>query len=677
MDKDKDQNNGQIDYGQEARDRMMYNNERYEEREDIMLRFSHDESPARILKGVRMSLERSAGNTPRELEDHIGPQRIEERLQSQIQIFELTPEDLEDLNIVKNYNPDTGYANLVDEEEGGSLALRKEGKGRETAYYFGKEGEREARAELLTRIRDEMEARTIIGSLLGVSMHPSTRDNLEGIVETRLTRTSGLSIEHIKAVFSAPNISELKDASKNPKEALEKHGFADDVEAVMILMEGAMASGTKSGMQEFLTLPRVIEVAKERKWDIKAIFGDVENWVDDDLRELSTFLDETKEGLRGSATSLGNPICYDGGNNEKLTHKMENDFINGLGKIAAGKKGQEAAWLAISILRSLGEFNSKGYVVLPNGDFILPLGENRILSMDDSGKGYANMQAIKELYKARPGASRDMVNRLPDMTLSHLQWTQIMTSHGRRSIIRAWLGTPPGLHKINLETNSPTKEIVPEEAGCSLAKLDWDSLETHANKGYFLMEWLKFRENAGVYQLLTKTEFRPEDFSMKSLKAAWKYISICMNPNTLTKGDNHLYDTSGAKNVALALFKNMYNAMKTTSWYSTNILPQTIRFYEKNKEKPTEKLLADLIDQNFERIVFAIENGKSIEAVEQLSNDDYVGLSALLNPDHAVQVMNRIDFSDEVGVVTGPHPKNRVELDVITKGRRKLGYIEN
>ncbi len=322
------------------------------------------------------------------------------------------------------------------------------------------------------------------------------------------------------------------------KEFENRHEFGDQVEEAIFLNMIMLNSSGKTRMQEFLKRPGVIKLmsrladkdvslqnllnkkdlelmtneqvmlSKAKQWQLAHI-GDVDNWIDDKDRYLenttvrmkngvevkeggtkvrvkATWREESEIGLRKELTKWANISAW-GGNPSEFSADKEIRFIEGaIGDVVGSK---EAAWLAATFLRSIGAYASEGYAVLPpkdggsvKGRFLLPLGEGRYISGDDTGKFYANLFNLKEGLKGRASGLKDMIGRVPDMAMNLFDWAGVEVGNAdgtdpeyplnwdgtmqKRSVWDAWLGT----------AEQPLRDILTGGDVVEVAKIDGNIL---------------------------------------------------------------------------------------------------------------------------------------------------------------------------------------------------------
>jgi len=349
------------------------------------------------------------------------------------------------------------------------------------------------------RFRDSLEDLVSIMHGGGVSYfkgaHLSALFNMPGVeelaggIELRPDQVALVSVKEGEPEFDKEQ-KLLKKEDLIKQEFEVKHELGDQVEEAMFLNLIMLNSSNKSRMERFLKRPGAIrlidglankipdsevggveglnEDEKKKKkvgfWITKYI-GKVDDWVGDKDRILendgksrikATWRTETELGKRGLLTKWGNIPAW-GGNPSEFGANKELDFIEGAIGKAVGSK--EASWLATTMMRVIGAYASEGYAVLPpaedgklKGKFLLPLGEGRYLSGDDTGKFYANLFNLKEGLKGRASGLKDMIGKIPDMAMNLFDWAGVEVEgpeypHNwdgtlqRRSIWDAWLGT--------------------------------------------------------------------------------------------------------------------------------------------------------------------------------------------------------------------------------------------
>jgi len=269
----------------------------------------------------------------------------------------------------------------------------------------------------------------------------------------------------------------------------KKHELGDQVEEAVFLNLIMLNSPNKTRMQEFLRRPGVIRLMarladkdsslhintdglpeeekvklKAKAWMLEHV-GNVDGWEEDKNRILendgkkrirATWRIEAESGRRKELTKWASISAW-GGNPSEFSADKEVQFIEGAIGNNVGNK--EAAWLSATLLRSIGTYASEGYAVIPPGPdgkmklkFLLPLGEGRYISGDDTGKFYANLFNLKEGLKGRASGLKDMIGRIPDMPMNLFDWAAVEVEGPeyppnwdgtlqKRSVWDAWLGT--------------------------------------------------------------------------------------------------------------------------------------------------------------------------------------------------------------------------------------------
>lgn len=303
---------------------------------------------------------------------------------------------------------------------------------------------------------------------------------------------SSSQTQEINALIEKKNIERLsqsnrplndeeKEAYRNKfrdelirKELDKRTELGDQVEEAIFLNLMMLNSSDKARMQEFLKRPRAETLIKHlakksglsyEDWTKKYV-GEVEKWENDDnriltddvgKRRLATWRIEANDGRRGEITKWANISAW-GGNPSEFNAEKELGFIEGAIGEAVGSK--EASWISATMMRVIGAYASEGWAAIaPNpdgtlkGKFLLPLGEGRYISGDDTGKFMANLFNLKEGLKGRASGLAEMIGYIPDMPMNLFDWAGVEVdgpqyprnwdgSLQRRSIWDAWLGTP-------------------------------------------------------------------------------------------------------------------------------------------------------------------------------------------------------------------------------------------
>lgn len=520
------------------------------------------ETPEELFIGLRL-LERKLEdpNIPPGLTERYTPPRQLSAMYGRAEMMAFSIEELLKRGWITDYNPDTGEAKPKDERFA-PLAIRvevtersKRGLGLERRYYFGKGEERKLLEKAYRRAILELEARHIMGEHVAARLSLDFRDSLGSLVTLmHSARMPKFKPEHLEALFNMPGLDEL---AENP----ENRRLGDQVEEAMFLYLVMLNSGNKQRMQDFLDRPGakhlIAKLAKEKGQEyatwVKENIGDVQSWEDDNKRLLTdegdnqaTWRIEAADGRRGALTRWSNIVAW-GGKPGEFGKDKEVGFIEG---VVGGLVGSvEAARVAALMMRAIGAFASEGYVALPNGKSLLPLGESRFLSGDDTGKFWVYMATRKEWAKNRPAGLKEMIGRFPDVAMNLFDWAQVEVvlpdgTRVRRSIWDAWLGTAGDKPIISLLTGKETGKVTKEEPYQRLGDLNFRSLVPDFHGDFTTIQWLIGSDEGptGVYPNAMNTEFKPEDFSLQALKKLWKYITITKNLITLTKGSPHLYD---------------------------------------------------------------------------------------------------------------------------------------
>lgn len=477
---------------------------------------------------------------------------------------------------ITKYNPQTGEAKLTDRQlEGLAIYTEQTDKADrrnpfsppDVKYYFGTENSRAELNKAYERVKVEFSARDILGDHVGLRLGIEVRDSLESLVAIlHGSRFPKFKPEHLHALFNMPSVAEL---ASNPENKL----LGDMVEEAIFLNLVMLNSGNKQRMKDFLDRPgakHLIARLKNKagitydKW-VEINIGKVDKWVEDKDRLLddkegtASWRIEAADGRRGALTKWSNISAWAGRPNE-FSQKEEQEFITNTigGLVGGGKEGIEASWVAAAIMRGIGAYASEGYVALPNGESLLPLGEGRFISGDDTGKFWAYMFTVmKEGKLGRTSGLKGMIGRFPDLAMNLFDWAQVEVpdlpkddpAFRRRSIWDAWLGTPGGKPKVDLLTGKKStdpKNVTKEEPYHKLGNLEFKSLEREFHATFTIMQWLMGNGGQegplGVFIDGTSEEFKEEEFKLNKLKKKWKYIDIVMNPVILTKGSIHLYD---------------------------------------------------------------------------------------------------------------------------------------
>lgn len=588
-------------------------------------------TPREVMTGVRKILEpKDESVIPSDMEDPWQARRVFAAIYERRQRLQITTEELVKDGLIRNYDPMTGKAEILDRkaaqyaifsEEKTEWVVTKRSKvvgtnqviEEETPqivyeYNFGKEDtmagkdERKEMAKICEKAYLEMGAKTIIGEHIGVRLSLRFRDNLEGLADYLHETGAKFKAEHLIAIFNMPDIKELATSPDN-------HTLGDKVEEAMLCNLLMLNSGSKERMLNFMEKPGVkfliAKMAKENNMNydtwVKNNIGDINRWVNDTDRLLidedgqpATFRIEAEDSRRGKLTKWGNIAAFGGGPGD-FGGDDEKSFI---GNDVGGLVGSvEASWVAATLMRVVGAYASEGYVALPNGKTLLTLGEGRYISSDDEGKGHIFCFNMKEGLKGCPSGLKDMIGRMPELDTNLFDWAQVKMRDvkdkkgkpARRSIWDAWLGTAGGKQKIDLltgkKTSDPNKKTT-EEGYHRLGSLNFGSLDRDFHGTWGIMRWLAFRRDDGILpDALNVEKFSYADFSVNSLKKKVKYNKIVMNPITLTKGSTQLYDFDGSsiKTIQKNYFSNLMTARMQSSCFRQNVLPQTVPVFNESK----------------------------------------------------------------------------------------------
>lgn len=565
------------------------------------------ESPQELFEGLRATLKRiEDGNVPGSLEDHYGTTRLFGIMRERADLLRMTPKELIDKKWLLDYDAATGIG-TPKKRSHASLALSieetpirvQDDKGRDRGtvidikYNFGTPEKRAELAKAYDRAIAEVEVRAIMGEQVGLRLNPEVRDGLETlVVYLRGGRMPKFKAPHLEAIFNLPDVKDLEKKPENVK-------LGDQIEEAMFLNLVMLKSGTKKQMKDLLERPGskflIAKMAKEYQdkrgglaytandW-IQNNIGDVEKWTPDDKRELDTYKKEVELGLREKLTKHSN-IAASYGDPGDMGGDDENNFIE---TTVGGLVGSvEASWIAATMMRVTGAYASEGYVALPNGTSALQLGEDGFISSDDTGKFHAYMQVLKEGLKGRSSFLKDMIGKIPDMSMNLFDWAQVKVKQPdgsivSRSIWDAWLGTVGGKPITDILTNQPVKgKLTKEEGYHRLGSLNFKSLRRDFHGKFATIQWLigSGERPTGVLNEALKTDFKLEDFTLNNLKKINKYIGIVFNPIVMTQGSTHLYDTSNLKIVQRNFLRNMMIARIHSQSFSMNILNATIKLF--------------------------------------------------------------------------------------------------
>lgn len=677
---------------------------------------SFAEEPQELFYGLReMERKMENGNIPHDLSEHWTPPRELSMMFERANMLKIKASELEKRGWIKNYDPETGvaepknpkYAFLAisitpyqdkEDVDGHQFRVTK------YRHNFGKEtdtiNERETLAKAYDKAVLELEARSILDQHIGVRRSLRFRDNLEGL--TALMHDGGMpyfTTDHLTALFNMPDVDEMASKPDN-------HLLGDQLEEAIFLNLVMLNSGTKDKMKSFLERPGaqhlMAKLAKEKAereglvgyttddWiheNIGYINGykwkdsqskEHDGWVENEKRDLKkTWREEQKceikekdgkvNHLRGELTKWANIIAW-GGKTAEFSTNDENAFLEHIDKLVGSK---DASWLAATLMRDIGAYGSEGYVAI-KGQTLLPLGEGRYLSGDDTGKYRTYMFNLKEGFKGQSSGLKDMIGRIPDMAMNLFDWAGVKVSDlpldkdgavQRRSIWDAWLGTVGGKPKIDLLTMKPVNSSNPEmktnfEPYHRLGDLDFGSLERDFHGSFTIMQWLMGNREGptGVYVDAMKTNFRFEDdFTLDSLKKKIKYINIVMNPVVLTQGSQHLY--ANIDNSCTAIKKNFFNnlmsARLNSASFAQTILPATSRLYT-----PTGGVVEVSQAKLVKLFIEEAQKDTEIQTEEQLIRH-YVDENGRLRTVGAglgkeiAEIVDGAKFTDDVGRVVG------------------------
>lgn len=502
------------------------------------------EDPAELFTGLRR-LEMMLEDTiiPQGLSERYTPPRDAAIMYEKSKNFAMTADELQELSIIvkDTYNKKGKFEAKLKDNKFLSLALKVEQK----PVYLTKEdgtilkdqdgdpiergikteiiiGSPEKRAEMAKANEigaKELGVRDVIGEHIGLRINEEVRDSYETMsAYMHGGRVPKFTTEQLKTLTNLPSITELRAG----KEVEKSHELGDQFEEALFCNLVMLSSNSKTRMQELLDRPgataliyRMAEKHQQKlrqekndqtikygyeEW-IKENVGNVEAWKDDKSRILKeTWREERAGGFRKGLTEWSNIVAWEG-NPGEFGEDKENAFIENLiGEQIVGSV--EASWLATVFTRVVGIYSSEGYAALPNGSVLLPLGEDRIMSGDDFGKAYALMFNKKEGYSGRTSGLKDMIGKIPDLSISLLDWGQVVIGEEdlvkinedgtttvtkqekRRSIIDAWLGTAKQT-KRSLLTGEPVGTIIDAKSNEPLA-LDPVTNELIKLKGQYL-----------------------------------------------------------------------------------------------------------------------------------------------------------------------------------------------
>ncbi len=671
------------------------------------------ENPQELFEGLRSMLKRiEDANIPNELEDRYSTTRLFGMVLERADNLRYTPEQLLEKGWLKRYDNITGigvpknrkYAPLaLSIEEEPVFVEDRNGISRQIdvdiTYNFGTPDKRAELAKAYDRAVLEIESRAIISTQLGVRLNPELRDGLESlVVALRGGRMPKFKTDHLKAIFNMPGVKELASSPENRQ-------LGDQVEEAMFLNLVMLNSGTKKQMLELLSRPGakylIAKLAKEEEarrngpysylnW-VNDNIGDVLRWIPDDKRSLDSY----KEERRGPLTKWSNiAASYD----DELGGEEETDFIE---KTIGGLVGSvEASWIATTMMRVVGAYASEGYVALPNGEIALSLGEDGMISGDDTGKFMAYLQVVKEGLKGRNSFLKGMIGKVPDMAMNLFDWVQVKVKQPdgkivRRSIWDAWLGTTeqpkkdiltqkfieikdPARYKDGVKVKMMKRdreedvivEKVAEEGYHRLGDLNFRSLRRDFHGKFATMQWLtgSAERPVGVLTEALRTDFKPDDFKLVELKKIRKYVGIVFNPVVLTKGSMHLFDTSNYKILQKNYLRNLMLARIHSVSFATNVLASSTKIFNPNSRdndvpNPVliraniREILKDHPRSVAELLKHYIDENKELRS---LGKDNLPGTSKdiddLLGEQFLPDDPNERELAKYVGKVTGKKP---------------------
>ena len=652
------------------------------------------ESPHELFTGLR-SLEKMLedGNIPQGLSERYTPPRELSIMYERASTLGIPIDDLINQGLVRagTYNKETGegqprkrkYASLSLSVEENPIIITddKTGVSREIGvdlkYNFGTPEKRAELAKAYEKAVLELEVRDIMGEHIGVRLNLDFRDNLEGLTEVMHGgRMPKFKADHLEALFNMPGLAELES---NP----ENHLLGDQVEEAMFLNLAMLNSGTKDKMKDFLARPGskflIAKMAKEKNQDyetwVKENIGEVDKWIDDKDRTLTTYTTES----RGAVTQWSNIASFEGRDpSDNFGADKERKFIE---EIVGGLVGStEASWVAATMMRVIGAYASEGYVAIPPGGqrlnpqtgkmeaiplkekISIRLGEGRYISSDDTGKFLAYMFDLKEGLKGRSSGLKDMIGRVPDMAMNLFDWAQVEVelpggTKAKRSVWDAWLGTPGGKAKTDLLTGQKTKQVTTEEPYHRLGSLNFKSLDRDFHGTFTIMQWLigRSERDGGLYLDARKTELRFEDFDLNTLKKKLKYIQICLNPIILTKGSAQLYENVGKfETVQKNFFRNLMSARIHSASFAMGILGSQIKLFNPNAigpanfEVPAAKLVELFVNEALK------DNPKNeSELVNHYIDNNYDLRTVKTTTKETTSVLDNAIFEANVGRVTG------------------------
>ncbi|MGA2910463.1 MAG: hypothetical protein ABSE04_01500 [Candidatus Microgenomates bacterium] len=677
------------------------------------------------------------------LREHYSPPREATTMLDRGMSMEVTIEELQGMGIIGEIlDPKSGKADLLDEDyEGMAVHIKRTEKlegGRykvNIEYFFGTDEERKELAVAYKTAALELESRDILGANLGIRKSKRFRDNLEEL--TDILHSDQIPVfrpEHLQTLFNLPSLEELKSG----KSIETAHGLGDSIEEALVCNLIMLNSGSKERMLNFLKRPGVqhliSKMAKEeeaRRQDVerkglggfepqlpeseiemrvqnlrytdeqwkKDNIGDVESWVEDKDRLLED-KDENNPASwrvekRGNLTKYSNIVAWGGKPGEFGTNKEKWFVENAVGNLSGSV---EAAWIAATFLRATGVFACEGYVACRGTNkSLLPLGEGRFYSGDDTGKFLTLLFNRKEGYKNRASGLARMYMRMPDLAGAMWDWAQVVVgvdnSKGwevekRLSMIDAWLGTAEQA-KRDLVTNRRVEitdpkrfidgikgklrdkktgkdreayfEKVKEEPYHRLGDLNFLSLEQDSGGTYTTMQWLGGNRQGptGVYtEEMRVDDITDEDFTLNNLKKLTKYIGIVFNPIVMTKGSPHLYGNASEVNEALKVikrnyFENLMYARIFSEAFAKNVMSKTMRLTNPETGNSVEVSSALWA---YEQIKEALkDNPATDEDLVKHYLDDPNLLAQIRDTNGVKAMLNEVKgkFHDDVGRVTG------------------------
>lgn len=690
---------------------------RYSRRESVSDELvSSAETPQELFIGLRMlEKQKEDGSIPPNLEERYTPPRQLAIMYERAENLSLSVEELLQRGWVTEYNPVTGDGKLTDSRlEGMAVKIHVTDRFDSTGRYIGVEkkynfGTPESRKTLENAYRKaitELEARDILGEHLGVRMSIDVRDSLEDLVRVMHSgRMPKFKPEHLQALFNLPDVDEL---ATNP----ENHLLGDQIEEAIFLNLVMLNSGSKEKMNDFLERPGSIKLMDKiaNKWGVtveqwkRENVGDVDKWKNGESRLLTdegenraSWREESESGVRGTLTKWSNIAAW-GGNPAEFSSDKEKEFIETIIGGIVGSK--EASWLAASIMRATGTYASEGYVATNNTNAkntLLPLGEGRFISGDDTGKFHAYMFNLKEGLKGQSSGLKDLIGRIPDLSMNLFDWAAVEIEEPNkdgnlefvnRSIWDAWLGTKGGNPIINLLNGKPVSsgETTAEEPYHPLGSLKFGTLEREFHNSYAIMQWLMGSGEGptGVLTDALKTDCRFEDFDLAALKKKIKYIKIVMNPIVLTKGSPHLYDlgiisgeqlktydidlktgkvslnvheieSKAVETVQRRFFRNVMAAKMRSYSFAVNVLPGTLKVLNPHQGP----VFIDVPQAHLAKMFVEEASKKAPSDVEKLIDHYIDDIARLSIPENKLQEVGKVRgeiaswLTNEVGLVVG------------------------